>query len=321
MAQKKRIFVAAPQDLNSRTCHKTTKLRQTDTVYLVSDSVENETLPEFVQEFLDGKQVFIHTDDLAGFLRDRCSGKESIYFIGERMEPIYEEISNELLNYCEGVGKNQTFGVRNVRLKKLEQQTVDTLLLNNITDAIEEKGNDAFITDMDNAIPNDIITELDKIAEEGNKDIIKKRGSARQSHHSQREKTSDEKRKESKTNKKNELPESDSEIDLNALFEGGNAPDKKMSNAKAGLMAALIERIHRHAEAVLVQKISEDQYFQLMLIFMKSESLEEASESWQCLQPTIPLKITTGEFSALKSEAIYYGKVSDMLYGEDLWNY
>lgn len=323
MAQKKRIFIAAPQDLDSHTCHKTTKLRQTDIVYLITESAEDETLSEPVQDFLSGKQVFVHTDDLIAFLRERCSGKESIYFIGEHMEPMYEEISNELLNYCEGVGKNQTFGVRNVRLKKLEQQTVDDLLLNNITDAIGKTETDGSAKDKDNAVPDDIIAETDKIAKTDGDGELKKRGGIKQPLHSQKQKESCKKFGGLKKNKKNEPLESEAEneIDLNALFEGGNAPDKKTSNAKAELMAALLNRVHRHAEAVLVQKISEDQYFQLMLIFMKSESLEEACESWQCLQPMIPLKITSGEFSALKSEAIYYSKVSDILYGEDLWNY
>lgn len=344
MAQKKRIFLASPMDLDSHTCHKTTKLRQTDTVYLVTDSSEDDELSEPVQEFLAGKQVFVHTDDLAGFLRDRCSGKENIYFIGEHMEPVYEEISSELLNYCDGVGKNQTFGVRNVKLKKLEQQTVDDFLINNITDAICDNTSIAAVnpeqpdqaegrTEDTNAGKQDILRE------EGTpeKRVYKGKNTAESPTLKKEETVIDRKnlpvpkpRKEY-GRKTSALPRKDSkgrsetkpesEIDLNALFEGGGSPDKNTSDAKAGLMAALLERVHRHIEAVLVQKISDEQYFQLMLILMKSESLEEVCESWQCLQPNIPLKITTGEFSALKSEAVYYGKVSDMLYGEDLWNY
>lgn len=318
MAQKKRIFIAAPKDLDSHTCHKTTKLRQTDVVYLVTDSAEDESLSESIQEFLSGKQVFVHTDDLAGFLRDRCGGKESIYFIGETMEPIYEEISNELLNYCEGVGKNQTFGVRNVRLKKLEQQTVDDFLINNISDAITNHDNTDSAPKEESVIPNDIAADTTVQKNDDKKEKPEHPFKGLSFKHQKKEHD-----KKFKGIKKEELQESEGngEIDLNALFEGGNAPDKKTSDAKAELMAALLDRMHRHAEAVLVQKISDDQYFQLMLIFMKSESLEEACDSWQCLQPMIPLKITTGEFSALKSEAVYYGKVSDMLYGEDLWNY
>lgn len=344
MAQKKRIFLAAPQDLDSHTCHKTTKLRQTDIVYLVTDSDEDEELSVPVQEFLGGKQVFVHTDDLIGFLRDRCSGKESIYFIGKQMTQAYEEISDELLNYCDGVGKNQTFGVRNVRLKKLEQQTVDEFLINNITTAINEgvstepvmldqpnissscvdnseKGsaaNDEVKREPDMSLiyeysgkEEPVSKRLEKV-DGTNKQAIQKPRKDQKKRFQNSAKADDRKSKDNK---------SDAEIDLNALFEGGSSPDKSTSDAKAALMAALLERVHRHAEAVLVQKISDEQYFQMMLILMKSESLEEACESWQCLQPKIALKISSGEFSALKSEAVYYGKVSDMLYGEDLWNY
>ena len=313
MAQKRRIFIASPQDLDSRTCHKTTKLRQTDIVYLVSEALEDEELPEPIQEFLSGKQVFVHTDDLVGFLRDRCGGKESIYFIGEHMEPVYEEIGNELLNYCDGVGKNLTFGVRNVRLKRLEQQTIDECMINTISSAIEKESQSG--ADQTDATPDDIIPAAQDTSQN---DSPKNKESKKTPALKQRK---DRNKKFGGIKKGNEDESPDSEIDLNALFEGGNAPDKKTSDAKAELIAALLDRIHRHAEAVLVQKISEDQYFQLMLIFMKSESLEEACDSWQCLQPMIPLKITTDEFSALKSEAVYYGRVSDMLYGEDLWNY
>lgn len=344
MAQKKRIFLAAPQDLDSHTCHKTTKLRQTDIVYLVTDSSEDEELSEPVQEFLGGKQVFVHTDDLIGFLRDRCSGKETIYFIGEHMAQAYEEIRSELLNYCDGVGRNQTFGVRNVKLKKLEQQTVDDFLINNITAAINEstiaktidpdQQNIAGVR-MDNSEKGSVASGQSKsepdaapIDENSGKEKPESKESAKAD--STEKKPIPKPRKDPKrrfhnparaNDKKPIDAKSEGEIDLNALFEGGNSPDRNTSNAKASLMAALLERVHRHAEAVLVQRISDEQYFQLMLILMKSESLEEACESWQCLQPNIPLKITTGEFSALKSEAVYYGKVSDMLYGEDLWNY
>ena len=64
----------------------------------MTESTEDGELSEPVKEFLGGKQVFVHTDDLIGFLRDRCSGKETIYFIGEHMAQAYEEISSELLN-------------------------------------------------------------------------------------------------------------------------------------------------------------------------------------------------------------------------------
>ena len=344
MAQKSRIFLAAPQDLDSHTCHKTTKLRQTDIVYLVTESTEDGELSEPVKEFLGGKQVFVHTDDLIGFLRDRCSGKETIYFIGEHMAQAYEEISSELLNYCDGVGRNQTFGVRNVRLKKLEQQTVDDFLINHITAAINESTTTEPIKpDQPNIVGISVDnSEKDRAAngqpesnpdeapidENSGKEKTESKASAKVD--STGKKPIPKPRKDPKRrfqnparadDKKPKDAKSEGEIDLNALFEGGNSPDRNTSNAKASLMAALLERVHRHAEAVLVQRVSDEQYFQLMLILMKSESLEEACESWQCLQPNIPLKITTGEFSALKSEAVYYGKVSDMLYGEDLWNY
>lgn len=344
MAQKKRIFLAAPQDLDSHTCHKTTKLRQTDIVYLVTDSAEDEELSEPVQEFLSGKQVFVHTDDLIGFLRDRCSGKETIYFIGEHMAQAYEEVGSELLNYCDGVGRNQTFGVRNVKLKKLEQQTVDDFLINNITAAINEgtttepvKPGQPNIADVslannekDSAANGQDKSEPDAspIDENSGKEEKESKGSAKidgaKKQPIPKPRKDPQKRFQNPArvyDKKPNDAKSDAEIDLNALFEGGSSPDKNTSDAKAVLMAALLERVHRHAEAVLVQKISDEQYFQLMLILMKSVSLEEACESWKCLQPNITLKITRGEFSALKSEAVYYGKVSDMLYGEDLWNY
>ena len=344
MAQKSRIFLAAPQDLDSHTCHKTTKLRQTDIVYLVTESTEDGELSEPVKEFLGGKQVLLQTDDHIGVWRARCSVKESIEFIGEDMAQAYEEMSSELLNYCDGVGRNQTFVVRNVRLKKLEQQTVDDFMINHITAAINESTTTEPIKpDQPNIVGISVDnSEKDRAAngqpesnpdeapidENSGKEKTESKASAKVD--STGKKPIPKPRKDPKRrfqtparadDKKPKDAKSEGEIDLNALFEGGSSQDKNTSNAKASLMAALLERVHRHAEAVLVQRVSDEQYFQLILILMKSESLEEACESWQCLQPNIPLKITTGEFSALKSEAVYYGKVSDMLYGEDLWNY
>ena len=67
MAQKRRIFLADPRDLNSHSCHKTTKLRQTDSVYLICEEATKEPLPDYLRDFFSDKQVFVHTEDFNRF--------------------------------------------------------------------------------------------------------------------------------------------------------------------------------------------------------------------------------------------------------------
>ena len=57
MAQKRRIFLADPRDLNSHSCHKTTKLRQTDSIYLICEEATKEPLPDYLRDFFSDKQV------------------------------------------------------------------------------------------------------------------------------------------------------------------------------------------------------------------------------------------------------------------------
>ena len=378
MAQKRRIFLADPRDLNSHSCHKTTKLRQTDSIYLICEEATKEPLPDYLRDFFSDKQVFVHTEDLTGFLREHCTGKEAIYFIGPRMEKTYEDISDELLNYCDGVGKNATFGVKNVKLKKLEQQTVDDYLINNITNAIshqefpvvseqsqrnslqEEKvekesiaynetpvmGRTEDWTGMDYPVEAINVDDRSGVSRENpeqkiptpqenrerpvnsipkeetfRKNETRKLTSHKPSSDNQHRKPP-RKNLTGDSNKKDTPKVQTEHTNPDTVFEGmESVPDRKTSDAKARLMAALLERICGHIEAVMVRKMDIDECFQLMLTILKSESAGEAAESWKCLQPAIPLKLTVGEFSAIKSEAVYYNDVSNILYAEDVWNY
>ena len=65
--------------------------------------------------------------------------------------------------------------------------------------------------------------------------------------------------------------------------------------------------------------MTDEDLFQLVLILLKTDALEDFKLSWKTIKPFVDLSIKEEDYNNLKEEAGYYSRLTDMLYEEDKW--
>ena len=301
-----RIFLVYCEDINSKTCHSSVKLRESDKIYIFTDN----KAPELAENFLDffqNQQEFIHLEkeEILNFLRSKQeNGKECYYFIGPHMEEVYNIISDEVILFAKGVAKNETFGVSKVSLKMAKQGEISDL--ENQFGAIAEALAAASLNSA-NANEDNLSREC-----ENEKQPDKNTPMAETIQHTKKKHAGNQTDTEFEFNlnlpKQKEVTE---EVDILA----------KCERAKGKVILYILERFKEHVSVAITRDLEHDQCYNFLLLLLKSDTAESFSDSWRCEEPNIQVKLSGDRFMELKAEAIYYYKLSKYFYEEDLWNY
>lgn len=301
-----RIFLIYQEDINSKTCHSSVKLRESDTIYILTT---NET-PELAENFLDffhNRQEFIslEKEQILNFLRERQTNqKECYYFIGPAMEAVYNEISQEVILFAKGVAKNETFGVSKVSLQIAKQGEINDLesQFGAIAEALAAASADTVKINADNL----------------NKEYANER-------QQKKNMPMGEKTPSVKENCSSNQTETDCEFNLNLPEQKKTAHEidipAKCEHAKGKVILWILERFKEHVSIAITRDLEHDQCYNFLLLLLKADTAESFSDSWRCEEPNIQVKLSNDKFVELKSEAIYYYKLSKCFYEEDLWNY
>lgn len=298
-----RVFLIYCEDINSKTCHSSVKLRENDKIYIFTNNKTPE-LSENFADFFRNKQEFVDLkkEEILDFLRAKQeNSKECYYFIGPHMEEIYNEIGNEVILFAKGIAKNETFGVSKLPLQMAKQGE---------------------ISDMDSpfgAITEALSSAITNSSQE--KNPVFKTEKNIQTKMEEKKNDSDTLRKLENLNKKEPeklnltLPKPEKEIidTFNIITE--------CDRAKGRVVYCLMERFKEHLSVAITRQLEIDQCYNFLLLLLKSDTPESFSDSWKCEEPEIQVKLSNDLFIDLKSEAIYYYKLSRFFYEDDLWNY
>ena len=109
----KRIFLICQDDINSKTCSKTVKFRDTDEIYILIKK-ESLKLPEGLLDYFNNKEkaLSLKSEALVEHLRStRESDKNVYYFIGPGAKELYHEIGSDVMLFSKGIAYNDTFGI------------------------------------------------------------------------------------------------------------------------------------------------------------------------------------------------------------------
>ena len=302
-----RVFLIYCEDINSKTCHSSVKLRESDKIYIFT----NNKIPELAENFVDffrNKQEFVDLkkEEILDFLRAKQeNGKECYYFIGPHMEEIYNDIGNEVILFAKGIAKNETFGVSKLPLQMAKQGEMSNM--DNPFGAIAEALSSAIIESNTDTEPR--TQSIPKI-----KKPLKTINEGREKKPNVTTKI-EEKNKEEPINVNLTLPQPKKEIKdtLNVSAE--------CNRAKGRVVYCLMERFKEHLSVAITRQLETDQCYNFLLLLLKSDTPESFTDSWKCEEPEIQVKLSNDLFIDLKGEAIYYYKLSKFFYEDDLWDY
>ncbi len=293
---KSRIFLIAAEDLKSEICNSKNKFRKTDRIYIFSDSEDKIILTETMRKVMDGKETIVTLDksSIIDFFRDKNHGDETMYFIGPQMQELFQENINEILIICAGAAAHPTFGVNKVAIQSLKQETI---------------GNQQYL-DLANVLISPPVFSGENIEMQAKtKDCIESIP-----------KIEDEKTQE--------ISIDSDPYDYSYILKGLNNERKvekkivqRVDDAKAMMFMELRNRFNDHVSLYLNIELQMDQYYKFMVLILKSETAEEFNFSWQCSEPTVHIVLKQDIFVNLRMEAAYYFYASNIIYGEDVWNY
>lgn len=106
---------------------------------------------------------------------------------------------------------------------------------------------------------------------------------------------------------------------------GGKTEDEDfytpLQNAKATLFSELMKRLEGHIKLYTNLDLQEEQSFRFSILLEKTNNADEFNQNWNISEPIFKVGLKDDDFIRLKTEAVYFDKVSKMIYGEDLWEY
>lgn len=246
--------------------------------------------------------------DIQEMLAKYIPDQPDVYFIGDSLRKIEKELRKYLLNRSCGVAFNKTFAVSKTRINRTDGQQ-------------EFEG----INDFSGMEFQSVKTDNDS----DNAEIAKKTD---KSYKTQKQKNNIQKERDENHESAPKKSEIVSEVENNVedkIFEPGKqeseirkASFSAVQDAKAGLIYYIQERLQKHILNRLGKEgkgLTDSDLFQLILMLINTEKLEEFSLSWKSIQPYVDLTLKEEDYNILKAEANYYSKLTDMLYEEDKW--
>lgn len=337
---KTRIFVIDSNDVTSEICNKKVTFRKTDRIYIFVHSEDETVLTDTMKEVMDGKEALIQESDILRFFRERNTGTESMYFVGETMGKFFHENIDDIMLICAGAAAHNSFGVGRVKLSYLKQQSGADYMLDAIAESIGGNPSEEQETDSKPASERKPDTtpepKPEQKAEQKQESKPKPEPKPEPKAEPKAEpkvkqepepKPEPEVKQESKPEEEpTETPEEEDKYDFSRILEEikPNAEqeksiDEEVNDQKAMLMAKLRERLNQHISEYIKQKMDTSEYFKFMTLVLKCDTHEEFNQSWKTQEPTIPVKLVDMQFQQIRFESAYYYKLSSVLFAEDRW--
>ena len=337
-----RVFLVDPEDLSVKMCQ-TKPLRSSDRVFLLSTKIDYPELTGKVHTFLDGKTTFCQiseASDITALIIAECVNEEDIYFIGSRMDKYYKECKEAIIENGHKIGKNRSFGVGKTTLRGRETQQTLAGFMGDMASALntqpeisgakkeEEEGAAPL-----EPVPKEIITQNDDAKEEKNPKPLTDEGPSKPSFQRDDRKPTPkrETRKQRDTKSKKDGMTAEPKLEdsiqmLEAEIFGGpdlsaekETTDNRISDAKATLTYAMLERLSKHIVELTRKSFDQGQCYKFVLLLRKTESPEEFEGSWKTVFSDPSFRILPDTYWYLRNEATFYHKVCSVLYEEDVW--
>lgn len=343
----KRIFLICQDDINSKTCSKTVKFRDTDEIYILIKK-ESLKLPEGLLDYFNNKEkaLSLKSEALVEHLRStRESDKNVYYFIGPGAKELYHEIGSDVMLFSKGIAYNDTFGMSKVPIEKPTQSEITDLessfhfVSESLSMALEE-----------NISPNSAYDLKPKEDKQKKTDLIRDSGGTQNVIPAETIETfSQIEKKNTKANGKDVIDQKkenqiktesvknpDSVVCEKDITNGKEEPvrieshieeEKEISisercmRTKATVVSCLFERFQEHLKIYTKREMEQETCFQFLQLLLKAKSPEDFTISWKCQEPDSGISLSMEQFLDLKGEALYWYDISNLFYKGDLWNY
>lgn len=311
-----RVFLASISDIRQwgvRSATVLNTLEKTDVIFLLQGQEEirpsQKKLIQDMKRKADLKLVELGKDDmvptgkriLLEYLKKEGT-KKKVYIIGQSLECMAEDCE-DIHEKCESLTFHNNFQVKQIRKKESPEEDPQYSLLDMIGAVIEEQ------------------------ASQHKEQPKHKDSSMKGSPQSQERKSIPGPKPE---REKREAPMSKNNVERQVF--GGNVRKKEykeyhtqLEDAKALLMLELQNRLHQHIREELFSTretivLSMSQLLNFTILILKSKTAEEFNSSWSVIERNPEMELKEGMFQRIKEEAVYYEKVSVLLYEEDLWS-
>lgn len=246
--------------------------------------------------------------DIQEMLTKYIPDQPDVFFIGDSLRRIERELRKYLLNRSCGVAFNKTFAVSKTKVHRTDGQQ-----------AFE--GMDDFSG-----------MEFQSVKKDNASNDVETTKKTDKSYKVPKRKNDIKKEKDENREPAPKKPEIVNDVENNVedkIFEPGKQENEirkasfsAVQDAKAGLVYYIQERLQKHILNRLGKEgkgLTDSDLFQLILMLINTEKLEEFSLSWKSIQPYVDLTLKEEDYNILKAEANYYSKLTDMLYEEDKW--
>mgnify|MGYP000855915605 CR=1 FL=1 len=346
MSDIKRLFVTMKEDAKNDWGYSINALREGDILIIFSTDLSVSYTSKVENDLNEAKVVAdirhiqlnpIDDDDLREEMADQVkevllknNGPITLYFIGSKTKGM---LKNKQSNFAKrsnvtGIASNKTFKIGKTPIKH-KPETKNS-------DKINHTGQLSLLDD-------EIFGALNTLPpmEQGRNDVSNQNRNATQVRNHNLKTGDRTKAVNPKTysQHKNNTPPINQEAkneDIHKIEESifgmtyGNEKQEEVLDplveAKADLVGKLADRLYGHIMDLLKNKNNDivlniNQLYQFMLLLIKTLSVNDLDRSWLTQEPNIKFDIGDEDYLEMRREAVYYYKVCDVLYGEDLWNY
>lgn len=337
-----RVFLVDPEDLSVKMCQ-TKPLLPTDRVFLLSTKLDYPKLTGKVHNFLDGKTTFCQiteASDIMALVIAECVNEEDIYFIGNRMDKYYKECKEAVIENGHKIGKNRSFGVAKTLLRGRETQQTLAGFMGDMASALNTQPEIAgaskevgTVKTPGEAEPPEVEEKKDKVEDKESPTTTTAEDQPKQaSRRPDREpapKRETRKQRDTKAKKDGMTAEQKPEESIHMLeaeiFGSSDlsgekeTTDNRISDAKATLTYAMLERLSKHIIELTRKSFDQGECYKFVLLLRKTDSPEEFEGSWKTVFSDPSFRILPDTYWYLRNEATYYHKVCAVLYEEDIW--
>lgn len=310
--KKPRIFLVCQKDLNSKTCNKNIKFRSDDIIYILTEE-EQLKLPEYLLDFFNSqeKQLPLDGDKIVEYFKKTYkNNKQVCYFIGNSIKDIYNKIGSDIMLLSGGIAYNDTFGVTKIPIEKPTQSEIVDMenSFANIAEALGAATQDCSLEKSDaKKQKSSYESKNQKKQEEKNETNQTQKGAENRKENTE----SEEKKEETYPVRLEKDTEEKVEISI----------AEKCMQAKATVVACLLERFQEHVAVYTKRKMERETCFHFLELLLKAKNLDDFTFSWKCQEPESNISLSLNYFLDLKKEALYWFDVSKIFYDGDLWNY
>lgn len=289
----RRLFVIHRDDTTKKVCNGQRK--KTD-IFLMFQEKEISETPDVLRnsgtinlvttEVFDSETVLLHIQNIMD------STEYKVYFIGEKMQPIYESIKDPIYEYANGVTWNGTTGVTKAKMYDGSGQTsLMSEVGSNMNNADEISDIFAGFCGVDTQVHTEN-------AKEEPKDDAKE---------AEPEKSEKTKQKEQRS------------------------PEAILQDAKAELVMGYRERLSTHIQKEIRKsnkrkdsgnqdEYSVEDYFKIIKMLTSVASKEDLVKSCQAMNQIDLSKLSDYSYARLKNEADFYFDVCRLLYEKDVFD-